>query len=228
MSDYKTNPIFKQLLTEISSKASTGRIDLSWGKLAESKRTLKTELKNENPDLDKEPDEDPQNPAPDGAEPAAGKASTDGGSTPAPSGVPAKAQAPSQEAPGQEAPQAQAAAPTSQAPGQEVDKAKEDATVAQAELEKAKAEKAQAEKELETQSYIHLVSPGGVSFLLGKLLDQAFKTNKIDALAAEIVQKLKIQGQEEFQLFSDEMIPFKNIPGAAELLTTMSGVVGKE
>ena len=95
-------------------------------------------------------------------------------------------------------------------------------------MEKAKAEKNQAEKDIEKQSYVHLTSPGGVSFLLGKLIDHAFKTNTIDSLAGEMVQKLKIQTPEEFQLFSDEMVPYKNLPGVGDLLISMKSMANSK
>ena len=110
----------------------------------------------------------------------------------------------------------------------ETEKAQEDALKSKAELEKAKAEKNQAEKDIEKQSYVHLTSPGGVSFLLGKLIDHAFKTNTIDSLAGEMVQKLKIQTPEEFQLFSDEMVPYKNLPGVGDLLISMKSMANSK
>jgi len=222
MSDFKTNPNFKEILRQISSKTTTGRLDLSWGMLAESKkRTLKLEAQNDV----KEPDE--QDTEMDGA---------DAQQEPASSPTEPKANPPrgtgnafaNQEAPkAPQAPQGQEAPPAEDS-GEEVSQAQDDALKAKAELEKAKAEKGEAEKELETQSYVHLNSNGGTSFLLGKLVDSAQKTNTIDSLATEMVQKLKIQDQEEFQNFSDEMIPFKNIPGVAELLSSMGGMIGKQ
>jgi hypothetical protein len=217
MSDYKNNPTFKALLTEIGSKSNTGRINLDWRVITEAKKkSLKQEAKNERPpeeELDKDNagqgEEAPAQPAPE-------------------AGADSSPKAPAAPQPGKATPVGKSPAAPAPEGGEEVDKAKEDALKASAELEKAKAEKGEAEEELKEQSYIHLVSQGGVTFLLGKLLDHAFKTNTIDSLATEMVQKLKIQNQEEFQLFSDEMIPFKNIPGAAELLSAMSGLVGQQ
>jgi hypothetical protein len=231
MSNYKDNPLFKQLLTEISSKATIGRTDLSWTTLTEAKKkkTLKNEAKNEPKqpeELDKDKVEQPAQQDP--AQPAGGGESGGAEKAPAPSGpAPSAPGDKGGAAPAGDNAQASSAPQGQEEPGQEVDQAKEDAVKAQAELEKAKAEKGQAEKDLEKESYIHLVSQGGVSFLLGKLLSHAFQTNTVDALATEMVQKLKIQNQEEYQLFSDEMIPFKNLPGVTDLLTSMSGMVGK-
>jgi len=102
-----------------------------------------------------------------------------------------------------------------------VEKVKADAVKAKAELEKAKAEKDQAEKEIEQQAHVKLVSKAGVSFLLSKLLGDAVEKNSLDALAGEMVDKLKIQNPEDFEIFSNEMTPFKAMPGVAQLLSSM-------
>lgn len=229
MSDYKKNPFLKQLITEIAGKTTTGRIDLNWKTLEEArKKKLQQEANNEpakNPDDPAEKDVDtPPSPeasadtgAPAQEEPAAGGTPPVGAkpsaNKPAPTGQDSKepAQAP-QEAPA----------------GEETDQAEEDALKAKAQAEKAKAEKGQAEKEIKDNSYVHLASSGGISFLLGKLIDQAFKTNTIDGLASEMVQKLKIQTPEEFQLFSDEMVPYKNLPGVGDLLISMKGMANSK
>lgn len=98
------------------------------------------------------------------------------------------------------------------------EKAKADAVKAKAELEKAKAEKEEAEKELEQQATIKLVSKPGVTFLLGKLLGDAVEKNTVDALATEMAQKLKIETPEDFEIFSNQMTPFKAMPGVDKLL----------
>jgi hypothetical protein len=85
-------------------------------------------------------------------------------------------------------------------------------------LEKAKAEKEEAEKELEQQATIKLVSKPGVTFLLGKLLGDAVEKNTVDALATEMAQKLKIETPEDFEIFSNQMTPFKAMPGVDKLL----------
>jgi hypothetical protein len=224
------NPYLKQLLTEIASKATVGRNNLSWKTLEESRKKKKKaialkEVEDEKDEKDKEPEATSLEPKPakDNAAPIdkSSDIGVDSNKESPPGGKPS---APAPEAPA-EAPEEKA---PEEAPGEEVDKAKEDALSAQAELEKAKAEKSDAEKELDNQSYIHLISSGGVSFLLGKLVDHAFKTNTIDALATEMVDKLKVKTQDEFKLLSDEMIPFKNIPGVADLLSSMGGIVGKQ
>ena len=101
------------------------------------------------------------------------------------------------------------------------DQAQADAAEAKAELEKAKAEKDQAEKEIKKHSYIKLGSGAGTQFLLGKILDHAFKTNTIDALASEMVQKLKITTPEDMNAFSEETATYRVIPGMPELLSSM-------
>jgi len=108
------------------------------------------------------------------------------------------------------------------------EKAQADAAEAKAELEKAKAEKDQAEKEIEKHSYIKLGSNSGTQFLLGKILDHAFKTNTIDALAGEMVQKLKITTPEDINAFSEETASYRVIPGFPELLSSMKTMATKQ
>jgi len=108
------------------------------------------------------------------------------------------------------------------------EKAQADAAEAKAELEKAKAEKDQAEKEIKKHSYIKLGSNSGTQFLLGKILDHAFKTNTIDALAGEMVQKLKIATPEDINAFSEETASYRVIPGFPELLSSMKTMATKQ
>lgn len=108
------------------------------------------------------------------------------------------------------------------------EKAQADAAEAKAELEKAKAEKDQAEKEIKKHSYIKLGSNSGTQFLLGKILDHAFKTNTIDALAGEMVQKLKITTPEDINAFSEETASYRVIPGFPELLSSMKTMATKQ
>lgn len=102
-----------------------------------------------------------------------------------------------------------------------IDADKKDASVLNAKAEVAKAEKAAAEQELEDNSYLKLSSNGGLSFLLQKILDGAFKTNTIDALASEFSSKLRITNQDDYNVFADDMIPFNTIPGMPELLSSI-------
>jgi len=116
------------------------------------------------------------------------------------------------------------AAPKADSGSEDPEKAQADAVKAKAELEKAKAEKEKAEQELEQQSVIKLTSKPGVSFLLGKLLGDAVEKNTVDALAGEMADKLKIETPEDFEIFSNQMTPFKAMPGVAQLLSSIKTV----
>ena len=224
------NPFLKQLLSEISSNATSGRLnDYSWGALNEAKKKKKS-VKEANvaPKKDAPTEEAP--PAKEPAAPEGEAAPTDsapeadaGGLPPLGGEAPAEA--------GDEAPAADAA-PDSEASSEdaegEADQAQDDATAAKAELEKAKAEKDQAEKDIKKHSYVQLGSSAGTHFLLGKIIDHAFKTNSIDALATEMVGKLKVQTPEDFSNFSEELSPYKGIPGVSELLSSMKGMATKQ
>lgn len=108
------------------------------------------------------------------------------------------------------------------------EEAQADAAEAKAELEKAKAEKDQAEKEIKKHSYIKLGSNAGTQFLISKILDHAFKTNTIDALAGEMVQKLKIATPQDISTFSEETASYRVIPGFPELLSSMKTMATKQ
>lgn len=202
------NPVLKQILKDIGGHASQGRLNINWGVVAESRNRMVSEAapapddekpdeKDTLPDLPAD-DKAPEAKAPESQKPAA----------PAAASKDNKPSAPDAETPAKEG-------------GEDVDAAKEDAEKAKAELEKAKAEKDQAEQELEQNAYVKLNTPSGVSFLLGKLIGHAFQTNSMDALAGEFVNKLKITNPEDFQLFSNDMIPYKNIPGMVEFLDSV-------
>ena len=215
MNNKISNPFLKKLISEISVNANKGRLDLSWSVIeeAKSKNKLKKEAGEKQPassDADATADsllggadETPKNPKQAGA-PAAG----------AP--APAKADANPE------------AGPEDTAGSEETDQAKKDAAKAKAELEKAKAEKEQAEKEIKKQAYISLGSSSGTQFLLGKVLDHAFKTNTIDALAGEMVNTLKINTPEDLSNFSEDVVTYMNIPGMPELLSSMKTLANKE
>lgn len=225
------NPFLKQLVAGIASKANQGRInDLTWGSLNEARKKKNVKEGNMAPKKAK--------PAPTEEEPADEKPADDvapAGDAPEqgnpdlggePKLPPLDAAAPD----GADAQPGADAAPQTDTPpeGEDPEAAKADAAKAKAELEKAKAEKDQAEKEIKKQSYVNLVSNAGVHFLLGKLVDHAFKTNTIDSLASEMTGKLKIQTPEDFANFVEEMAPFKGIPGVSELLASMKGMAGKQ
>ena len=222
------NPFLKQLLSEISSNATSGRLnDYSWGALNEAKKKKKSVKeanvapKKDAPTEEAPPAEEPA--APEGeAAPTDSAPEADAGGLP-PLGGEAPADA------GAEAPAADAAPEASPEDAEgEADKAQDDATAAKAELEKAKAEKDQAEKDIKKHSYVQLGSSAGTHFLLGKIIDHAFKTNSIDALATEMVGKLKVQTPEDFSNFSEELSPYKGIPGVSELLSSMKGMATKQ
>lgn len=118
--------------------------------------------------------------------------------------------------------------PSPEAGGEDTDKAKEDAAKAKAELEKAKAEKDQAEKEIEKQAYVKLGSSAGTQYLLGKVLDHAFKSNTIDALAGEMVEKLGIKTAKEMDQFSEDVATYMTISGMPELLSSMKVLATKQ
>lgn len=110
----------------------------------------------------------------------------------------------------------------------DTDKAKEDAAKAKAELEKAKAEKNKAEKEIKKQSYIDLKSSSGTQFLLKKIVNHAFRTNTIDALASELVDALNITTPEDIKNFSNDVVTYMNIPGMPNLISSMKTLANKE
>lgn len=192
----KPNPILQQIIKNISKKSSEGRVDFSWNVINESrKRKIKEAAPKtddevdpeELPDLDAEPESQPEQ------------------SVPEESPVPRD---------GQE--------------DDTVDVEKEKAEKANAELEKAKAETDKAKQEIDKNAYVKLNTPPGLSFLLRKLIDTATKTNTLDVLASEFSQKLKITTPEDFQTFSDDMIPYKNIPGMVEFLPTIQSITTQE
>jgi hypothetical protein len=215
MNNKISNPFLKQLISEISNKTTQGRItDVAWGSLTEGKK--KKALKKEA--APQPPEEEPAPEEADKDTPPAPKANVAGLGD-----VPSTEQSDQSDLPAIDA-QPQDAVPDSG--GEEVDKAKEDAVKAKAELEKAKAEKDQAEKEIEQQSHVKLVSKAGVNFLLSKIVGSAVQTNSVDAFAAELVDKLRLETEEDYASFANEMAPFRVIPGIGELLTAVKSLVG--
>jgi len=205
------NQYLKQLISEIASKTSEGRItSVSWGLIDEAKRKkiLKKEVDEKKKDS------------------AIEEPTKDSTAAEVPNEEPKDTQAGAEDKPQLE-PKKDATTdvniePASQEVGAEdADKAKEDAAKAKAELEKAKVEKDQAEKEIKKHAYVKLSSSSGTEYLLGKVLDQAFKTNTIDALAGEMIEKLKIKTPEEMSQFSEDVVSYMTIPGMAQLLSSM-------
>lgn len=218
MNNKISNPFLKKLISEIAVNANKGRISVDWGIVNETKKKNKVKEADE-----KKKDE----PAAD----AGGDLPPLGGPDETPKDTPAKEPAPTKEpASKPEEPKKDAApeADTTDAAPEDADKAKADAAKAKAELEKAKAEKDQAEKEIKKQAYISLGSSSGTQFLLGKVLNQAFKTNTIDALAGEMVNTLKINTPEDLSNFSEDVVTYMNIPGMPELLSSMKTLANKE
>ena len=211
----KPNPILQQIIKNISKKSSAGRVDFSWNVINESrKRKIKEAAPKtddevdpkELPDLDAEP----ESPTSTG---------------PSKKSVPAPRQ--SDTRPEQSAPE-ESPVPRDGQEDDTVDVEKEKAEKANAELEKAKAETDKAKQEIDKNAYVKLNTPPGLSFLLRKLIDTATKTNTLDVLASEFSQKLKITTPEDFQTFSDDMIPYKNIPGMVEFLPTIQSIATQE
>lgn len=213
MNNKISNPLLKQLISEIANKAAEGRITgVSWSVIAEGKKKKKVE----------EAEKDPADELLGGDSGASKEGGADATKTEEPTaekGADAKKDAGADAAAGAE----------KEAGGEEnAEKAQADATKAKAELEKAKAEKDQAEEELEKQSYIKLKSGSGIQFLLGKLLNQAFKTNTIDALASEMVQKLNIKTTNDVEAFEIDNAQSKTLPGMANLLASMRTMATKQ
>ena len=235
MNDKITNPFLKQLITEISGKTAEGRMtDINWGALTEAKKkkSLKKEAAAKKPAPAAPAEEEPKDaaPAPEAApaEPEAPQAAASGDSDlPDLGGAP---EAPAPEAGGADGVDDLGGGdePAPEASQEDAEAAQADAAKAKAELEKAKDEKDRAEKEIKQQSYIKLGSHAGTQFLLAKLLNHAFKTNTIDELAGEMVQKLKIQTPEDMNAFGEDTSTFRVLPGFPELLSSMKTLATKQ
>lgn len=223
MNNKITNPYLKQLISEIASKTNQGRVvGLSWETLSESKKNLKKEADEKEKEKDAKGSDTKELPplekdkAPEGPKdlPSLGDEKKSGepfDKLDAEKGMDAKS----------------SMGDTGADKGNDTEEAQADAVKAKAELEKAKAEKDQAEKEIKKHSYVKLGSGAGTQFLLGKILDHAFKTNTIDALAGEMVQKLKIATPEDISAFSEETAAYRVIPGFPELLASMKTMATK-
>jgi hypothetical protein len=226
MNNKITNPHLKKILSEISSNANKYRLnDLSWETIYEARK--KKSVKKEQDEKKKDaPAEEPAADETGGDLPPLGGADEKPKDTGAAKPAPAAGAKPADKA--DAAPEAGADAGTEDTGEDEADQAKADAAKAKAELEKAKAEKEQAEKEIKKHAYISLGSSSGTQFLLGKVLDHAFKTNTIDALAGEMVNTLKINTPEDLSNFSEDVVTYMNIPGMPELLSSMKTLANKE
>lgn len=217
MNNKISNPFLKQLISEIAVNANKGRISVGWGIVNEAKKKKVAEAEKQKP-------EEPAADAGGGLPDLGGTDDTpkDATATP-PAGEQPAAEEPKEDA----ALEAGAADAADATPEEDPDKAKADAAKAKAELEKAKAEKEQAEKEIKDNSYVKLSSSGGTEFLLGKVLDHAFKTNTIDALAGEMVNSLKIETPTDMDNFSEDVVTYMTIPGIADLISSMKTLANK-
>lgn len=227
MNNKISNPFLKQLISEIATKTNQGRLsDVSWSVIEERKKRKY---------IKKEAEEKPADTLP----PLGGEDEPTKQTPPAPENPPAKdtqaaglgdVNATEQEAGGEEAPKADPAAEEPAAAGGEgeaptednVQQAKADAVKAQAELEKAEAEKEEAEQEIEKKSIVNITSRPGVTYLLKKLIkDAVVDNNKIDALGIDMADQLNIKTPEDYAIFSDQLAPFKTIPGINRLLSSI-------
>ncbi len=226
MNNKITNPYLKQLLSEISNNANKNRLsDLSWEAIYEARK--KTGVKKEQDEKKKDaPAEEPAADETGGDLPPLGGADETPKDTNAAKPAPEAGAKPTDKA--DVAPEAGVTAGTEDTEEDEADQAKADAAKAKAELEKAKAEKEAAEKEIEKNKYVTIGSSGGTQFLLSKVLDHAFKSNTIDSLAAEMVEKLKVQTPEDMDAFSEDVVTYMTIPGMPELISSMKTLATKQ
>lgn len=200
MNNKITNPLLKQLISEIANKANEGRFGYNLVKEADAKK------------------EDPL------GDILGGEGGAEGEKQAAPTAAAPKAQ-PSKDA--ATAPSADAAA-GDEAGAEDPKELEADAAKKKAEVEKAKADLKKAEDELEQNAYIKLKSDSGVKYMIGKILGQAFKTNTVDALASEMAQKLKITTPSDADLFEKDMALYKSIPGMVELIAAVKDLATEE
>ena len=235
MNNKVSNPFLKQLISEIANNANKGRLDLSWEIIEEAKKKkkLRKEAEADTDVTDTSVDsllggsnETPKNTA----QAAAGAGAPPAAKTPPAAATPPAAGAAEKKEPDTKEKTDAGSESNTDGEGdtEEADQAKDDATKAKAELEKAKAEKEQAEKEIKDHSYVKLSSTGGTEFLLGKVLDHAFKTNTIDALASEMVNALRIETPEDMNNFSSDMATHMVLPGMPDLIASMKTLATKE
>jgi hypothetical protein len=243
MSTQKDNPFLKQLIANISSNASTGRVtNIGWqssGKVSLREGNMAPKKPKQDNEITKQADEMPADDVgpvgaanPKGNPDLGASADAEAELPPSKDGEPGPVDS---ETGAEDDLGADLGADLDGDSGaddesdeEDVDQANAEKVKAQAELEKAKAEKDQAEKDIKKNSHVNLISNPGVHFLLGKIVDHAYKTNTIDSLASEMTGKLKIQTPEDFANFSEEIGPFRGIPGVAELLSSMKGMAGKQ
>jgi len=200
MNNKITNPLLKQLISEIANKANEGRFGHNLVNEVDAKK------------------EDPL------GDILGGEGGAEVEKQAAPTAAAPKAQ-PSKDA--ATAPSADAAA-GDEAGAEDPKELEADAAKKKAEVEKAKADLKKAEDELEQNAYIKLKSDSGVKYMIGKILGQAFKTNTVDALASEMAQKLKITTPTDADLFEKDMALYKSIPGMVELIAAVKDLAVEE
>jgi len=106
----------------------------------------------------------------------------------------------------------------------DVAKAEADAAKAEAEKEKSAAEREKAEAQADEFNGIDVFSRPGVSFLVGQLLDDYSKENKVDQLAQQFVSKLRLD-DEGFQKFKSQSGPLLKLKGFQQLLNRMESML---
>jgi hypothetical protein len=195
-----SNPLLKQLISEIASKANEGRFGYNVVKEADAKK------------------EDPL------GDILGGEGGAEGEKQAAPAAAPAAAPKAQANKDAATAPSADSGA----ADGEDPKELEADAAKKKAEVEKAKADIKKAEDELEQNAYIKLKSDSGVKYMIGKILGQAFKTNTVDALASEMAQKLKITTPNDADLFEKDMALYKSVPGMVELIAAVKELAVEE
>jgi len=198
------NNNLKQLITEISRHAGVGRMQI-FSPVGRFSSLQEVNPPPAAPEEDKTKEQPPQK-----------------GGTPPPPPVPA----PDSSGGAPPAPDQKPSAPP-QEPAPDAEAAQRDAVETKKKAEAAKVEKAQAEQELQQSSGVKLTSKAGVSFLLGKLLDDAMKKNLVDSLAAEFVDKLKINTPEGLQAFKDSTSMFTNLKGYPRLISSIQTLISK-
>lgn len=243
MNNKISNPLLKQLISEIANKANQGRVsDLSWDAIYEAKKKKVKEA------------DDAKKPAADagGANQKGGELPPlGGGSAPAAPTAPAAPAAPA--APdsggglpplgggddkggglpplggGDEKAKGDAASGEKGDDGKKAD-GDDDAEVVKTKAAAAKnaAEKDQAEKKIKDDSYIKLTSGTGAKFLLSKVLDHARATNTTDTLASDMISSLNIKTPQDLAAFSEEYADYRTMMGFPELIDKMKTMATKK
>lgn len=205
MNNKKFNPVLRQIISEITNNAKTGRLNLDWRLLNEAEKPADDPLA---VDAAAAPEAAPQAVA----APAAG---AQAGAAPA-----AAPQAGAAPAAGAQAGAAPAADPAAAGTGDaEAEKIKKAADEKGDEVKKAK-------EELEKKSYVKLNSNAGVKYLLDKVVGDAFKSNTIDDLAHDMANKLKIVTKSDVEVFEKDagLGKWNTVKGMPDLINTLKEI----